>query len=146
MSLLPPSTNSGYAGSGLAAYGLMLLGAMTIVVGLIHYALPDGGIGVIAGVDLSVGRETIVSMAAWMGALQIAHGLALLIVGWRYRTLVPLLLLLTALERGLMALDGWLLKAPQAGHHPPEHYGSVAIVILCLALLGLSLRTGTSKS
>lgn len=146
MSLLPASTNSSYVGSRLAAYGLMLLGAMTIVVGLIHFVLPDGGIGVIAGVDLSVGRETIASMAAWMGALQIAHGLALLIVGWRYRTLVPLFLLLTALERGLMALDGWLLKGAQASHHPPQHYGSVVIVILCLALLGLSLRTGTSKS
>lgn len=146
MSLIPPSTNSSYLGSRIAAYGLMLLGVMTLAVGLIHYALPDGGIGVIAGVDLSVGRETIVSMAAWMGALQIAHGLALLIVGWRYRILVPLFLLLTALERGLMALDGWLLKGPQAVHHPPEHYGSVAIVVLCLALLGLSLRTGTSKS
>lgn len=67
MSLLPPSTNSSYAGSRLAAYGLMFLGAMTIVVGLIHFALPDGGIGIIAGVDLSVGRETIVSMAAWLG-------------------------------------------------------------------------------
>ncbi|ATC31594.1 hypothetical protein CA606_04055 [Caulobacter vibrioides] len=140
MSLLPPSTNAAYRGSRLAAWALMVFGLMTLGVGVIHFALPDGGIGVIAGVDLSTRREIIVSMAAWMGALQIAHGVGLLLVGWRYRTLVPLFLALTALERGLMALDGWLLKGANAAHHPPQHYGSVLVFGLCLVLLAMSLR------
>jgi hypothetical protein len=140
MSLLPPSTNAAFRGSRVAAWTLMALGVMTICVGVIHFALPDGGIGVIAGVDLSSRRETIVSMAAWMGALQIAHGVGLVLVGWRYRTFVPLFLALTALERGLMALDGWLLKGANAAHHPPQHYGSVLVFVLCLVLLAMSLR------
>ena len=140
MSLLPPSTNAAFRGSRMAAWALMALGVMTICVGVIHFALPDGGIGVIAGVDLSSRRETIVSMAAWMGALQIAHGVSLLLVGWRYRTFVPLFLALTALERGLMALDGWLLKGANSAHHPPQHYGSVLVFVLCLVLLAMSLR------
>lgn len=140
MSLLPPSTNAAFRGSRVAAWALMALGVMTICVGVIHFALPDGGIGVIAGVDLSSRRETIVSMAAWMGALQIAHGVGMLLVGWRYRTLVPLFLALTALERGLMALDGWLLKGAKSAHHPPQHYGSVLVLGLCLFLLAMSLR------
>lgn len=145
MSLFPASTNAGYQGSRLAAYGLMLMGGMTIVVGLIHFALPDGGIGIIARIDLSTRRETIVAMAAWMGALQIPHGVASLMIGWRYRSLVPLFLALTALERGLMALDGWFLKGAHAAHHPPEHYASVLAFGLCLGLLALSLRSPRSK-
>ena len=52
--LLPPSTNDAYRGSPLSVWFLMLASALTIVPGLIHYALPDGGAGVIAGDALYV--------------------------------------------------------------------------------------------
>jgi hypothetical protein len=60
------------------------------------------------------------------------------IIGWRYRPLVPLFLALVMLERGLMAWDGWLGKASLTGHHPPEHYASVAAVLLAAAGLWLA--------
>lgn len=140
MTLLPPSTNADYRGARLSAWALMLMGVLTVAAGLVHYGLPDGGIGVIGGVDLSTRRETIVSMAAWIGAVQIPHGVAEALVGWRYRTLTPLFLALIALERGLMAVDGWLLKGAKALHHPPEHYASVVVTIVSLLLLVLALR------
>lgn len=140
MTLLPPSTNRDYRGARLSAWALMLMGALTIAAGLVHYGLPDGGVGVIAGVDLTTRRETIVSMAAWIGAVQIPHGAAELLIGWRYRTLTPLFLLLIGLERGLMAMDGWLLKGARAAHHPPEHYASVVVAALSLVLLVLAVR------
>jgi hypothetical protein len=36
-------------------------------------------------------------------------------------------------------VDGWLLKGTNASHHPPEHFASVAAVILASAMLVLSL-------
>jgi hypothetical protein len=42
------------------------------------------------------------------------------------------------LERGLMAWDGWLGKASLTGHHPPEHYASVAAMLLAAAGLWLA--------
>ncbi len=140
MALLPPSTNVDYRGARLSAWALMLMGVLTAAAGLVHYGLPDGGIGVIAGVDLSTRRETIVGMAAWIGAIQIPHGVAEVLVGWRYRTLTPLFLALIALERGLMAVDGWLLKGARAAHHPPEHYASVVVTALSLVLVALASR------
>jgi hypothetical protein len=49
VALLPPSTNAAYRGSILAAWFLALSSVTTIVPGLIHYFLPDGGAGVIGG-------------------------------------------------------------------------------------------------
>jgi hypothetical protein len=137
---LPPSTNSAYRGHIAAAWFLTFVGLTSIIPGFIHYFLPDGGAGVIAKLDLSTRRDTIIALFAWFGALQIPYGIAQLTISLRYRTLVPFMLALAVLERGLMALDGWFLKGATSGHHPPEHYASVAAVILGAIFLGLSLR------
>jgi len=140
MGLLPASTNTQYEGARAAAWFLMLAGVFNILPGCIHYFLPDGGAGVIAGIDLSVRGNTIIAVFAWMGAMQIAHGVAQFIVGWRYRPLVPLFLVLLILERGLMAFDGWFLKGAVSPHHPPEHYASAAVIPIAAVFLWLSLR------
>lgn len=138
--LLPPSTNAAYRGHPAAAWFLVLTGVLSIIPGCIHYFLPDGGAGVIAGIDLSTRATTIIAVFAWLGALQIPHGIAQVIIGARYRPLVPLFLLLVIIERGLMAIDGWLLKGANAAHHPPEHYASVVAVVLAAVALKASLR------
>jgi hypothetical protein len=139
MALLPPSTNSRYTGSPLAASFLTLLAVLTIVPGCIHTFLPDGGAGVIAGIELGPCGPIIIALFAWAGATQIALGLAMLVVSLRYRDLVPLFLALVLLERSLHALDGWLLKNP-SGHHPPEHFAVLVGVPLLVIALIASLR------
>src|SRR5665213_351900 len=75
VSLLPPSTNADYRGSPWSAAFLGLTGMITLVPGCIHYFLPDGGAGVIGGLDLTVHGKQIVGTFAWMGSLQIPYGL-----------------------------------------------------------------------
>lgn len=140
MTLFPPSTNADYQGAIVSAWYLMLAGVMEIIPGSIHYFLPDGGAGVIGGLDLSSRGETIIAIFAFVGSLQIPFGLMLLIIGARYRTLVPLGLLAVIMERSLISYDGWFGKASLSGHHPPAHYGSVVAVALGLAFLVLALR------
>ena len=141
MSLFPASTNGAYSGSTVSAGFLGLVGLLTIAPGCIHYFLPDGGASVIAGMDLSQNRDVVLAMFAWMGAMQIPHGIAEVVVALRYRTLTPLFLLLAFVERGLMAYDGWFGKASVSGHHPPEHYASVIALPLILLFFVLSLRS-----
>lgn len=140
MGLFPRSTNAEYGGSIASAWVLVAAGILTIVPGCIHYFLPDGGAGVIAGIDLSQRAETIFAMFAWMGAQQIPQGIAYVVIGLWYRTLTPLFLFLIVLERGLMSYDGWFGKGAVSGHHPPEHYLSVAAVVLGAFFLVLALR------
>jgi hypothetical protein len=132
-------------GSVFGAWFLGLYGLLEIIPGCIHVLLPDGGAEVIAGLDLTHNRHTVIGTVAWMGSLQIAHGIGLMAIAWRCRELVPLFLGLALLERVLMTLTAWVTKPNPAGHHPPEHYGSLILVPVLAAVLVLSLRTGTSS-
>jgi len=140
MSLLPPSTNADYRGARISAWFLLLAAVMEFIPGCIHFFLPDGGAGVIAGIDLSQGGRTIIAVFAWFGALQIAFALLLLAIALRYRSLVPLGLMAVILSRALMAYDGWFGKGSHGDHHPPEHYGSPVAVLLGLIFLALAVR------
>jgi hypothetical protein len=140
MSLLPASTNGQYAGARASAWFLALAAVLTLVPGAIHSFLPDGGSQVIAGLDVGDRPELVRSLFAWEGATQLALGVAMLAVALRYRPLVPLFLCLILLERGLMALQGWVLRPPASGHHPPEHFASLIILPVTIVFLALSLR------
>jgi hypothetical protein len=137
---LPPSSNDQYRGSRYAAWYLAFYGIAWIVPGVIHSFLPDGGAGTIAGLDLSHNPTMIFGMFAWAGATQIAHGIVTLIVALRYRSLVPLFLLVSLLERILLGVSGWVTHVPASGHHPPEHYASLISLPVILLFLWLSVR------
>jgi hypothetical protein len=137
MALLPPSTNSDYRGAPLAAHFLGLVGILTVVPGAIHRFLPDGGAGVIAGIDLSQHGAAVIRAFAWAGATQIVWGVTLVVASLRYRSLVPLLLALLLVERGLIAATLWL---DGGGHRPPAAYGTLGVLPLLAVALWLSLR------
>ena len=68
MSLLPPSTNHLSRGSLASVWFLGLYSLLELITGLIHFFLPDGGAGVIAGLDLSDGAtSTIMGSASAQG-------------------------------------------------------------------------------
>lgn len=140
MALLPPSTNADYRGAVVSAWFLALSGLLVLIPGLIHYLLPDGGAGVIAHLDLTTRADTIVAIFAWYGAMQIPFGLLVMIIALRYRPLVPLTLLMLLIMQALSAWSAWFGKGAHGDHHPPEHYGSAAFVVLGLVFLILSLR------
>ena len=137
---LPPSTNDQYRGSPLSPAFLGLAAFLTLVPGLIHSFLPDGGAQSIAGLDLGDRRDLVIGVFRWEGATQLALGLGMLAVALRYRPLTALFIALMMVERGLMALHGWILSAPSSGHHPPEHFASVVAVTLGAVFLALALR------
>jgi hypothetical protein len=137
---LPPSTNADYAGAPAAAWFLTVYGVLGLLPGMIHSFAPDGGAGSIAGIDLSRDGGRTVALFAWAGATQIVHGVVNVIIGWRYRSLVPLFLLISLLERLLLVWTGWVAHVPMSGQHPPAHYGSLIAVPLILLFLWLSLR------
>ena len=146
MSLFPPSTNADYRGSPWSAAFLGLTGVLTLAPGVIHYVLPDGGAGVIAGLDLARDGRTIVGVFAWMGALQIPYGLLMLVVAIHYRSLVPLFLAAQLAQTVLSAAAAWILKGVIAGHHPPENYAVLIDLPLLALFLWLSLRTRKTAS
>lgn len=140
MRLLPPSTNNAYTGTRSSAWFLFLTGLLTLAPGLIHSFLPDGGSQMIAHLDVGNRGDLVVGVFRWEGATQLAYGAIILMVAIRYRTLTPFLLLVGIFERGLMAVEGWIIDPPANGHHPPEHYASAVFAPIALVFLVLSLR------
>lgn len=141
--LLPPSTDAQYRGAPFAAHLLTVFGALTVVPGLIHSFLPDGGAGVIAGLDLGTCGRVIVALFRWAGATQLALGILMVAAGTRYRTLVPLVLAVVALERGLHLAHAWAGDAPR---HPPEHYAVlVGWPVIVVALWGGRCGSGRGE-
>lgn len=138
--LLPPSTNAQYAGSPRGPQILALLAVLTIVPAGIHSLLPDGGAGVIAGLDLASCRQLVVALFHWAGATQLVFGIVMLLAATRYRSFVPGVLVLLLVERGLHALHFWGGPPPASGHRPPEHYALLVGVPLIAVALALSLR------
>lgn len=133
--------NQFYRGSLASVWFLGLYGLLELVTGVIHFVLPDGGAGVIAGLDLGQNKHTIIGVFAWMGALQIAYGLGILAVAFWYRPLVPLFLGLGLVERMLMSVAAWVTKPSPAGHHPPEHYASLVLMPLLAVFLALAMKS-----
>ncbi|MCX7415058.1 MAG: hypothetical protein NTY25_01000 [Planctomycetia bacterium] len=140
MSLFPPSTNDLYRGSLASVWFLGFYGLLEFGTGCVHYLLPDGGAGMIAGLDLTGNKHTIIGVFAWMGALQIAYGLGVIVVACWYRPLVPLFLGLGLLERLLMSVAAWGTKPSPTGHHPPEHYASLLLVPVLAVFLTMAMR------
>ncbi len=140
MSLLPPSTNDAYSGPRISTWFLALMGVLTLVPGCIHTFLPDGGAGVIAGIDLSTNGPQVISLFAWAGATQIAWGAMMLAVALRYRPLTPLALGLLLAERALHSLDVWVLKPGSDDHKPPEAYAVLVALPVIMIFFALSLR------
>jgi hypothetical protein len=130
--LLPPSTNHHYRGARAAAWFLALYGVGWIVPGMIHSFLPDSGAGTIAGLDLGHNPALIIGL--------IVHGMVTLAVALHYRTLVPLFLLVSLLERSLLSWSAWVGRAQPGVHHPPEHYASLILIPVILLFLLLALR------
>jgi hypothetical protein len=140
MNFLPSSTNDQYLGARSAPWFLALAAVLTLIPGMIHSFLPDGGAGVIAGLDMGDRRELVRGLFAWEGSTQLAFGIPMLLVALRYRPLTPLFLAMVIVERGLMSLQGWVLLPPSNGHHPPEHFASPVTAVLAAIFLALSLR------
>lgn len=135
----------------MSVWFLGVYGLLELVTGCVHFFLPDGGAGTIAGLDLTAHKDLVVGVFAWMGSLQIAYGFGILAVARWYRSLVPPFLSLGLLERVLMSVAAWVTKPGATGHHPPEHFASLALCPLLAVFLAASLagpgqrrRSGTA--
>ena len=141
----PQSTNDAFQGPVITAWALLLFGLLKLVPGLIHTFLPDGGAGVIAGIDLSTHAAAIIILFAWAGATQIAFGAVLIAISLRYRNLVPLGFAALAIEYAILTWVLWGPKGAATGHYPPAAYGALIFLPIIIVLLFFSARTGSTK-
>lgn len=136
--LFPPPGNQ-YGGSSASLWFLVALTVMTTARSLVHIVLPDGGATVIAGLDTSVdGGANLIALFAQWGLVQLLLSLVAWVVLWRYRHLVPFVLLLLLFE-WLGRLGIGLFKPVIADGTPPGVVGNFVIPPLAAVALWFSL-------
>ena len=144
--IFPRQANNDYEGSPIAFYGFCLIVAMTTFRSLVHLLAPDSGLQSIATIILFPGdpdpNQVIRVFSSLWGGQQLLmvflYGIAL----WRYRNLIPLLLLLFIIEILFRLLSGTLhpLGPEYYASTPPGKLGNLPVLAITIVFFVLSLR------
>jgi hypothetical protein len=137
--LLPAKIDNIIRGTKIPFYIFALYAIVSTVRSCIHLLSPDGGAGTIAGMDLSVaGADGIIFAFALWGSSQLLFALIQLLTVIRYRSLIPFMWLMLALEVILRELVG-KMKPITFAHTPPGAIGNQIILPLAVVMLVWSL-------
>jgi hypothetical protein len=143
--LLPAKIDNNIRGTKIPFYIFALYAIVSTVRSCIHLLSPDGGAGTIAGMDLSVaGAEGIIFAFALWGSSQLLFALIQLLAVIRYRSLIPFMWLMLALEVLLRELVG-KMKPVTFAHTPPGAIGNQLILPLAVVMLVWSLWSGSKN-
>ena len=146
--LLPAKIDNIIRGTKIPFYIFAIYALVSAARSCIHLLSADGGAGTIAGMDLSVaGADGIIFAFALWGSSQLLFAIIQLLVVLRYRSLVPFMWLMLALEVLLRELVG-KMKPITFAHTPPGAIGNQIMLPLAVLMLGLSLwsaYTSTGK-
>ncbi|MFP4508843.1 MAG: hypothetical protein ACLFNQ_01825 [Spirochaetaceae bacterium] len=140
---IPAVASNEYRGSRIAVAAFAVLTGVSIIRSLIHILAPDGGAGSIATIPLqrysADAAATVIHVFALWGLSQLLFAIVSLLVLFRYRSLIPLMYLLSIGEYTVRLVLGFVKPVTLAGTAP----GGVAnyvLVPLLLVLLLLSVK------
>ena len=143
--VFPKQIDNSFNGFNFTLYIFYFLTAFTIVRSLIHMFFPDGGAGTIASIDVSVeGGESIIGIFAQWGLSQLFFGILYLIVGLKYRSLIPLMYVFIFAEYCMRVVMG-LLKPLETTEIAPGAIGNFIIIPFSIVLFIFSIRVPKSK-
>ena len=144
--LLPTQLDNTIRGTKIPFYIFTLYAIVSTVRSCIHLLSSDGGAGTIAGMDLSVaGADGIIFAFALWGSSQLLFAMIQLLAVIRYRSLIPFMWLMLALEILLRELVG-KMKPVTFAHTPPGAIGNQIILPLAVVMVVWSLWSGSKKT
>ncbi|MFM8424464.1 MAG: hypothetical protein ACKOBL_04750 [Chloroflexota bacterium] len=144
--LLPTQIDNTIRGTKIPFYIFTLYAIVSTVRSCIHLLSSDGGAGTIAGMDLSVaGADGIIFAFALWGSSQLLFAMIQLLAVIRYRSLIPFMWLMLALEILLRELVG-KMKPVTFAHTPPGAIGNQIILPLAVVMVVWSLWSGSKKT
>lgn len=145
-SLFPLQADNNYQGSPISKWALIALTALFTGRSLIHYFKDDGGANSIASFVTFAGTpdpDTLIYLlfSLW-GGQQLLTAFVIMIVLWRYRSLIPLMFLVIVFEQTFRIGAGLLhpLSADYYQHTPPGALMNLPLLGLALVFLFLSLK------
>jgi hypothetical protein len=114
--------------SRLSIAVIALLGLMNLGRGSIHLFAPDGGLKMIAGLDISVAPAVILSLIGGVGAGQITFALVDFVAAGLVRAMVRPLLIIHTIQAGLTVFLLFVWRPMP--HDVPGQWGALVTFIL----------------
>ncbi len=141
--LFPRHITNEFSGVRIALWGFYLLTAITLWRSQHHIFSPDGGAQSIATIPLEkysdAAASTIIGMFALWGLSQLIVGLIYLIAAIRYRSMIPILYLLSVFEYIMRATYIPAYKSIETAGTAPGAIGNLPLIIFSFTMLVLSL-------
>lgn len=143
--LFPRQITNEFSGLRIALWGFYLFTAITLWRSQHHIFSADGGAQSIATIPLDKypdsAASTIIGMFALWGLSQLIVGLIYLIAAIRYRSLIPMLYLLSLFEYLMRATYIPAYKSIETAGTAPGAVGNLPLIIFSFIMLVLSLWT-----
>lgn len=143
--LFPRQITNEFSGLRIALWGFYLFTAITLWRSQHHIFSADGGAQSIATIPLDKypdsAASTIIGIFALWGLSQLIVGLIYLIAAIRYRSLIPMLYLLSLFEYLMRATYIPAYKSIETAGTAPGAVGNLPLIIFSFIMLVLSLWT-----
>jgi hypothetical protein len=141
--IFPETLNNDYKGYRLALYVFYALTIFTLWRSQHHLLAADGGAQSIASIPLdsftNAGTAAVIGVFSLWGLSQLIISILYLIVGLRYRAMLPLMYLLMVLEYLVRATYIPLVKPIPTIGTAPGAVGNLPLIILLLVMLTLTI-------
>lgn len=141
--LFPKIADNNYAGHKLAKWVLYIYVFKSFFAGCVHMFAADGGAQSIGSVALDSftqgGADSVVTMFGMWGMEQIIIGLIAVLILWRYKSLIPMLWGIYAIEyigRGVIPL---ITPGLVTVNTPPGAAADYVLIPLAIAMFLLAL-------
>ena len=136
-----PQPNNSYSGSKVSLYYLVLLSCMFTFRGVVHYFVPDGGSGIIAGLPLETYSEgavqSIITGFGVYGKYHLIQAVLAWLIVFRWRTLIPIFLLVVGIDQLLGII---LITVKPLPVIPPGQISVYLLFPITLVAFLLSIR------
>jgi hypothetical protein len=143
--LFPKEANNHYKGHKLAKWLLYLYVFKSFFAGCIHMFASDGGAMSIGSVALDQftqgGADSVITMFGLWGAEQFVIGIIAVIVLWRYKSLVPMMLGIYAIEYSFRGLAHLFTPGLVTANTPPGAAADTILVPLAIVMFIIALYT-----
>jgi hypothetical protein len=137
--MFPASTNGDYQGAAFSWQVLLVIAPLLLLSGLSHLVSQDVSSAALASEGLA--DPEVTHLTAVQGTFELALAVFYLLVVVRYRSFVPVALLIEGVRQALNQLVFWFLAPPEAG--VPEEPGVlralfVGVTVIVFVALVLS--------
>ena len=133
--------NNSYSGSKVSLYYLVLLSCMFTFRGVVHYFVPDGGSGIIAGLPLETYPEgavqSIITGFGVYGKYHLIQAVLAWLIVFRWRALIPVFLMVVGIDQLLGII---LITVKPLPVIPPGQIAVYLLLPMTLVAFLLSIR------